>query len=584
MIVHRLRAPRYAAAHAVVLAWLVLTALAVVARDRLPAPQWLLIHVFLLGAVTNAVVAWTDQFAIAVLRLPAPPRWWPAVRLAALNAGVAAVLRGATDGHPELATAGAVLVVGVVCAHVAVLVVRSRRARPGRFGHVVPWYACSGLALIAGGTLGGWMASGHAPAMWHMRLEAAHIHANLLGWVGLAVLGTLFTLWPAVLRTPATEHTPAIARLSLRLAAPGLAVAVAGLAADARWAALAGLLLYTAGTAVSLVPFARALRRRRPRSPAAWLLAAGTGWFLVALAADLSIVATRPPAEVAQGIEPLMPFILAGFVGQTLLGVFTHLLPAPPARGWTIHVGMINVAVPLLALPVPGWLSRTGWILLLVALAAFVSLAGAALVRSLGVRVSPAIAGTAAGCLLTAAAVVFAASGQTASPVQTVAASGTRVVEVSLVNMRISPETIEAAPGTRLVLRVTNKDAMQHDLRLESGQATPMLGKGESATLTVPSVTGTIDGWCTVPGHRAAGMTMQIKTTASEGHAAHAPTTAPYAAPSAAPSTMGHEAMGTGQLDMAADPSPGWKPFDAALKPAPGGREHRLELRATDRV
>ncbi|MFA1542840.1 multicopper oxidase domain-containing protein [Actinomadura monticuli] len=572
MIVNRPRGSWHAAANAVVLGWLVLTALAVVARDHLPAPQWLLIHVFLLGAATNAIVTWTDHYATALLRLPAPPAWWRAARLAALNAGVAAVLRGATNGHPGLATAGAVLVVGTVGAHVAVLIVRSRGALPGRFRHLVPWYACSGLALVAGGTLGGWMASGRAPAMWHLRLEAAHIHANLFGWVGLAALGTLFTLWPAVLRTRITDGTAAIARVSLRLAVPGLAVAVGGLVANARWAALAGLLLYAAGAALSLVPFARACRRRRPRTPAAWTLAAGTGWFLVALAADLAVVATRPPAEVAQGVEPLMPFILAGFVGQTLLGALTFLLPAMPDRGWTLRLGMTNVAVPLLALPVPGWLTRTGWVLLLLALAAFVAPAAFAVVRPLGLRFSPPVAGAAAGCLLTALAVVFAASGQAEAPVRTVSASGTRVVEVSLVDMRIRPGTIEAEPGTRLVLRVTNKDAMRHDLRLESGQATPMLGRGESATLTLPEVKDTIDGWCTVPGHRAAGMTMQIK--ASGAHAAHSASAAP---------PMDHQAMGTGQLDLSAHPSAGWKPYDAALKPAPGAKEHRLELRATDR-
>ncbi|WP_346045098.1 cupredoxin domain-containing protein, partial [Actinomadura chokoriensis] len=112
----------------------------------------------------------------------------------------------------------------------------------------------------------------------------------------------------------------------------------------------------------------------------------------------------------------------------------------------------------------------------------------------------PAVVGVVVGCLLTAAAALFASSGRTDAPAQTVAASGTRVVEVTLANMRIRPGTIEAAPGTRLVLRVTNRDAMRHDLRLASGEATPMLGQGESATLTVPSVKGAIDGWCTVPG------------------------------------------------------------------------------------
>lgn len=49
----RRRASWHAVANGAVLAWLVLTVVAVVARDPLPAPRWLVIHAFLLGAVTN---------------------------------------------------------------------------------------------------------------------------------------------------------------------------------------------------------------------------------------------------------------------------------------------------------------------------------------------------------------------------------------------------------------------------------------------------------------------------------------------------------------------------------------------------
>ncbi len=259
------------------------------------------------------------------------------------------------------------------------------------------------------------------------------MHANLLGWVGLALLGTLFALWPTVLRI---RVPAALARLSLCLTVPGLVVAVIALAANARWIALAGLLLYTAGAALSLVPFVRTRTHT-----------------------------SRMDARRRNCLVPHCPRHRPG-----------HRRHPSAYRG---RAGPRTAAA-----------NRFG---------GFVLLAVVAAIRSLRSRLSPPIAGVAVGCLLTALAVVFATSGQTEAPVQTVAASGTRVVDVTLANMRISPGTIEAAPGTRLVLRVTNKDAMQHDLRLDSGQATPMLDKGESATLTVPSVKGTIDGWCTVP-------------------------------------------------------------------------------------
>ena len=563
----RSRSAWHAVANGVVLLWLALTVVAAFVRHELPMPQWLLIHLFLLGAVTNAIVTWTEHFASALLRVQAPPDWWPVTRLVVLNAGIVAVLCGISAGFAAVAVGGAAGVVGVVAAHVAVLALRGRGALGGRFAHVVTWYLWAGGALVVGGTLGGLMGSGRVPSSWYEPMHAAHAQVNILGWVGLAVLGTLFTLWPTVLRTRMVDGAGRIARWSLRFAVPGLALAVGGLLAELRWVVVAGLLLYAGAAALALVPFVRTLRQRRPHTPASWMLAAGTTWFAVTLIADAS----------RQSLSGLLPLVLVGFVGQTLLGALTFLLPVvlgggPAAlkanaalieRVWPVRVAAINAAVPLLVLPVPEWANRVGWGLVLAALAAFVLLAVATILRSR--RPSPVVAGITAGVLLTALAVGVTAGSGDPSPSQTVAAAGTRVVAVSLVDMRIRPGTVEAAPGTRLVLRVTNKDAMQHDLRLESGQATPMLDPGESATLTVPSVKGTIDGWCTVPGHRAAGMTMQIKTT-SDAHATHA-----------------MPSMGVGQLDLTAHPSPGWKPYEAALKPAGGAKEHRLELHASDR-
>lgn len=134
--------------------------------------------------------------------------------------------------------------------------------------------------------------------------------------------------------------------------------------------------------------------------------------------------------------------------------------------------------------------------------------------------------------------------------------------------------------GAVLTLRVTDADAQRHDLRLATGERTPMLVTGQSATLKLQPLGEPVDGWCTVAGHRAAGMSMRIIPTVlaaasrprpGTGHNGHGTNAAPQASEST-------------RLDPAAPMSPGWKPYDAALKPAPGGTEHHIEIRADDTV
>lgn len=48
-----------------------------------------------------------------------------------------------------------------------------------------------------------------------------------------------------------------------------------------------------------------------------------------------------------------------------------------------------------------------------------------------------------------------------------------------------------------------------------------------------------------------------------------------------APATAG---AASGPLDLAAPMSPGWRPYDATLRPAPGGTEHRVEIHAVEKV
>lgn len=126
------------------------------------------------------------------------------------------------------------------------------------------------------------------------------------------------------------------------------------------------------------------------------------------------------------------------------------------------------------------------------------------------------LGGLALGGVMMIIAVGVALSGGQASGVPSQVAvppGGTQVVAVRLADMRITPAGIDVTAGTRVVLEVTNTDAMLHDLRIDAGPGTPMLPPGGTARLDLGILRRTAAGWCTVPGHKAAGMTMSIKVT-----------------------------------------------------------------------
>ena len=67
--------------------------------------------------------------------------------------------------------------------------------------------------------------------------------------------------------------------------------------------------------------------------------------------------------------------------------------------------------------------------------------------------------------------------------------------------------------GTHLRLEVTNEGTMAHDLKLGGTKGTDLLQPGASATADLGVVTASGQAWCTVPGHKEAGMVLNIAVT-----------------------------------------------------------------------
>jgi nitrite reductase (NO-forming) len=360
--------------------------------DRVAGGGWLALHLVLLGAATNAIVVWSEHFAAALLRAPPAAGRVAAARTLALNVGILAVLGGVHGGRPALAAAGVCLAGAVVLAHALLLASRVGRALPSRLGGTVWFYVAAAAALLAGMGIGLWLAGGVvASADAYLALRLAHVHLNVLGWVGLAVVGTEFTLWPTVLRTRMVTGVERAARWSLPPLAAGLAVAAAGLAAQRRSLALAGLTAYAAGLGVALVPFVRTALRRPPRTAASWMLAAGMAWLVVAVAFDLAgLAASQRVVELDGRLSGLVPAVAAGFALQTLTGALTYLLPvvfgggafgnrrltAVLELGWPLRVTAVNLGVLALT---AGPAATAGWWLTGLGLGSFLPLAAVAL-------------------------------------------------------------------------------------------------------------------------------------------------------------------------------------------------------------
>ncbi len=192
-----------------------------------------------------------------------------------------------------------------------------------------------------------------------------------------------------------------------------------------------------------------------------------------------------------------------------------------------------------------------------------------------GARRSP-LAGLAVGLAVVVLAVVAgvlvdrSAQPQPAPQTTAVAATGaTTEVTVTARDMRYDVDTVEVPAGDRLVITFVNDDDMRHDLVLANGARTPVVSPGDSATLDAGVVGADLLAWCSLPGHRQAGMEFDIVAVGgsepSPGHDHSA----------AAPES-------DTQADVMAEPGPGFEARDAALPPAPEESVHRVTLHAQE--
>jgi nitrite reductase (NO-forming) len=616
--------------------WMVALIAVVLVHPFVPAPRWLMIHLLLLGAVTHSILVWSQHFADAVLHTAptAPQLRQRLARFAVLNLGVLVVVAGVVADVWPVTAVGATGVGAAVAWHGAALVRQMRRALPARFGATVRYYVAAAALLPVGAFLGVLMARGLGDPL-HVQVMLAHAAVNVLGWMGLTVVGTLVTLWPTMLRTRIAEGSERAAAHALPVLVTAVVVTATGALLGSRLAAALGLVGYLVGLGLVARPFASSAHRKPPAHFPTWSVLAGVSWLVgcvATLATGVAFAGSWHAAHAA--VEWVTPALAAGFGAQVLLGALSYLIPVAtgggptPARaantvldrGGALRIVMANAGLLVCMLPVPSIVRVLSSALVATALAAFVPLMFLAIRAAHGARgeteprprerrgpapvaaerprgqvTGLAATGLAAVVLAVAAGVALDPSALTgASATESASATGrTTQVVVEANNMRFTPATIRVPAGNRLVIDLRNTDDQDvHDLVLDSGDDTGRLAPGDSARLDVGVVGRDIDGWCSVVGHRQMGMVLTIDVTGStpaagDGHAGHqhGPGDATGTDPAAEPATSGHDHGGSGappEIDFLADPGPGFAAHDTALPPLEDARVHRRTLTVSE--
>ena len=614
--------------------WLAVAVVLVAVHPVVPASRWLMVHVVVLGAVTHSIMVWSSHFALAMLKAehPATSRPQQTRRLVLLHAGITLAVVGVPTGWWLLTLLGAVAIGVAVAWHGVALALLSRRALPTRFGVSVRYYVASAAMLPIGATLGTILTRHDLSDAWHGRLLVAHTMVNLLGWVGLAVAGTLVTLWPTMLRTRIDDRAVATARGALPVMVAGLALVFVGALGDLRWLGVTGLVTYATGWAWHAVPLVRTAARRAPAAFSTWSMAAGLVWLPVGLGLTAAALARSGSwASMEDHYGPITAVFVVGFALQVLFGALAYLLPSVLGGGPSVvragsrhlerfslgRVVITNTGLAVSLAPVPSLVRIAVSILVFAALAAFLPLMMLGIRASVRARRQVAAAGAPGAvadggaiepsehptrrrlplvqlvsglAAVSVAAVVGvgldpAAAGLVIGTVGSgVAATGqTTRVRVQAQHMRFSPSTISVPRGNRLVLDVVNTDPTDvHDLVFDNGARTGRLATGAHKVLDVGVIGDDLEGWCSIVGHRQMGMTLTIR--------ASGPAPSADAGASSGGASSGHP-MGHGSaaavaspptLDLNRAPEPGFTAYDPVLPPLSPERVHKVTLTVTE--
>lgn len=592
-----------------VMIWLTMAVVVSLIHPFFDSARWLMVHLVALGGFTHSIMVWSVHFTNALLKTrDVESRRTQNIRLILLQLGMLAVFIGVPTTIWWLTILGAAVISGVILWHAVMLGYRLRIALPGRFRISVRYYIVAAAFLPVGAVLGVLLARG-LPGDWHGKLLVAHTMINLLGWVGLAILGTLVTLWPTMLRTKMADGAERASTRALPVLATGLTAVALSPLVDLAWLGVVGIAVYLVGTGIVYQPIIHAARVKSPHSFPTLSAAAALVWLPIALVTLGVKILTDGWATLAQSYGVVTVMFLVGFALQMLFGALSHLVPVVIGRGprplkagiaeinrlGTWRVVTANLAIVLCLLPVPSLVRVILSVIALVALAlalVFIVRAIFVMIRTKrameyaddGVPTTPepmptpsvsapqviasvaviALGATVGVGLDPTAAGLGAPTPNTAAETQVEPTGEVTEIEVTAADMRFTPASIDVPAGNELIIHLTNTDESEvHDLVLANGVDSGRLAPGESTTIEVGVITEDLEGWCSIVGHRQMGMVFDVNALGVDSQ-------------EAADSGVAAE------LDFFAAWPEDFEGYDPNLEPAPETTTHEYTFEVTE--
>lgn len=302
-------------------------------------------HAFLAGTVLLAISGSTQTFTITAAASRPPSAAFSGGQRWLVAVGVSLVLTGVVSGIPLVVLGGGLLTVLGLGLLARILIEAIRRSLLRRFDLSSRFYLLAIVAGVVGVGVGSLLGSGISVTS---ELRAVHVHLNLVGLVGLTIVGTLPTILPTLAHRRAVSGREALAAWWLAFASVAAMMGGLGLGQIA-----VGVGVLLAAVSLMMILFGVVIRLGgeglRGGLPY-YQVCLGSFWLVAwAIIDGLALMANG-------GFSPFSGWngavVVAG-VGQVLLGSLAYLLPVlaggEPRLGRNLERAANRLWLPLIS-------------------------------------------------------------------------------------------------------------------------------------------------------------------------------------------------------------------------------------------